>query len=85
MKLLLCKNVTVAFLVSGELVDKLGDLRDTALLVLTIANVLWLTFMIALMQQTRLDVLGTSPASLAFLIVYSVVVILQFISMFRHR
>ena len=65
--------------------EKLGELRDIALLVLTVANVLWLTFMIALMEQTRLDLLGTSPASLAFLMLYAMVLILQFISMLRHR
>ena len=65
--------------------EKFGELRDIALLVLTVANVLWLTFMIALMEQTRLDLLGTSPASLAFLMLYTMVLILQFISMLRHR
>ena len=65
--------------------EKLGELRDIALLVLTVANVLWLTFMIALMEQTRLDLLGTSPSSLAFLMLYTMVLILQFISMLRHR
>jgi len=74
-----------AFNQSGELVEKLGDLRDTTLLVLTVSNVLWLTFMVTIMEQTRLELLGTSFASLAFLIVYGVVLIMQFLSMIWHR
>ncbi|XP_057290350.1 uncharacterized protein LOC130613049 [Hydractinia symbiolongicarpus] len=75
-----------AFNQSGELVEKLGDLRDTCLMVLTVANVLWLTFMVTIMEQgDKLAVLGTSFASVAFLFVYGLVLVFQFISLLWHR
>lgn len=75
-----------AFNSSGELVEKLSDLRDTTLLVMGIANVLWLTFMVTVMNQGKsLNLIGTSFASLAFLAVYSIVLLLQFVAMVFHR
>lgn len=66
--------------------DKLGELRDTCLFVLTVANVLWLVFMITVMEQDDdLNVLGSSFASVAFLAVYTLVLVFQFLSMLWHR
>lgn len=70
----------------GELGDKLGELRDTCLFVLTVANVLWLVFMITVMEQDEeLNILGSSFASVAFLAVYTLVLVFQFLSMLWHR
>ena len=70
----------------GELQEELSELRDTSLLVLAVANVLWLTFMVTIMAQgTKLEWLGTSFASVAFMFIYTVVLVMQFVSMLIHR
>lgn len=75
-----------AFNQSGELVEKLGDLRDTCLLILTVANVLWLVFMVTVMDQKNLSLFHQSSfASVAFLFVYGVVLLFQFFSLLWHR
>jgi len=75
-----------AFNSSGELQEELSELRDTSLLVLAVANVLWLTFMVTIMAQgTKLEWLGTSFASVAFMFIYTVVLVMQFVSMLIHR
>uniref|UniRef100_A0A7M5WVI9 chitin synthase n=1 Tax=Clytia hemisphaerica TaxID=252671 RepID=A0A7M5WVI9_9CNID len=75
-----------AFNQSGDLVNKLGDLRDTCLMVLTVANVLWLAFMITVMSQgDKLNVLGSDFAAVAFLFIYGFVLLMQFLSLLWHR
>ena len=75
-----------AFSQSEELKFKLGELRDLSLAVLAVANVLWLTFMVTVMYQgKKLAIFGTSFASVAFLIVYTVILIFQVIAMLVHR
>ncbi len=63
-----------AFGQSQDLKVKLSELRDTSLVVLIVGNVLWLTFMLTVMQQgQKLTILGTNFASVAFLMVYALV------------
>jgi len=75
-----------AFGQSQELKEKLGELRNTSLIVLVVVNVLWLTFMLTVMSQGKtLQILGTDFASVGFLLVYFSVLLAQGIAMILHR
>ena len=64
---------------SKELKEKLEDLRDSSLAVLIVVNVLWLTFMLTVMNQgEKLEVMGSDFASVAFLMIYFVVSTINF-------
>ena len=68
-----------AFGQSKELKDKLGELRDTSLAVLVVSNVLWLTFMLTVMNQgKKLQLVGSDFASVGFLLVYFLVSLIWF-------
>ena len=63
-----------AFSQSHELKEKLSELRDTSLGVLVVGNVLWLTFMLTVMNQGDvLTILGSDFLSVGFLFVYALV------------
>jgi len=75
-----------AFIKSEELKEKLGELRNTSLTVLVVVNILWLTFMLTVMNQgDKLAVFGTDFASVGFLFIYFLVLLAQVIAMLRHR
>ena len=63
-----------AFSQSQELKEKLSELRDTSLGVLVVGNVLWLTFMLTVMNQGDvLTIFGSDFLSVGFLFVYALV------------
>eukprot|EP00794_Sanderia_malayensis_P016107 gene16107-17728_t len=75
-----------AFGQSQDLKEKLCELRDTSLVVLIVGNVLWLTFMLTVMNQgDKLTILGTNFASVAFLFIYALVLFFQVLAMILHR
>ena len=75
-----------AFSQSDELKDKLVELRNTGLMMLTVVNILWLTIMLTIIAQgKKLHVLNTNFLGLAFLSLYTVVLLVQFCTLLWHR
>ncbi|XP_060607022.1 chitin synthase chs-1-like [Ruditapes philippinarum] len=65
---------------------KLKDLRDTWLIVFAMINVLWLILIATLADKGKLlGVFGSNPIGFAVIAAYSVVLILQFFAMIKHR
>ena len=76
--------VEAAFVQSQELKEKLGELRNTSLTVLVVVNILWLTFMLTVMNQgKKLEVFGTDFASVGFLFIYFLVRRLNYIFLLK--
>lgn len=76
----------IAFSQSDELKDKLVELRNTGLMMLTVINILWLTIMLTIIAQgSKLHVLNTNFLGLAFLSLYTVVLLIQFCTLLWHR
>ena len=50
-----------------------------------IANIIWIILIITLMRQTRLEVLGTNVLGLAFLCIYGLIIVIQFLTLLWHR
>ena len=69
----------------SELANKLADLRNSALLCLIVANVVWIILIYTLTEKTELDVIHTNPFGLAFLVVFGVILAIQFLTMLWHR
>ena len=75
-----------AFGSSEELKGDLIGLRNAALMMLTVANVIWMTIMLAVIGQGRkLEIMGTNFLGLGFLILYTLVLVAQFFTMIWHR
>lgn len=68
-----------------ELKEKLEDLRNYTLMVFLIANGMWIILILALMRQSHLQVLGTNVLGLAFLCVYGLIIVIQFLTLLWHR
>ena len=69
-----------------ELKQKLKDLRNYSLLVLLITNIMWIVFLytLAFPQLAKYN-LPDRAVSLLFLAVFSIILLIQFISMLFHR
>ena len=74
-----------AFDQTSELKEKLEELRNTTLLIFGVSNALWMVMIVALGQQKDLKVLGVDVIGLAFLLIYGVLLILQFLALLGHR
>ena len=74
-----------AFDQTSELKEKLVELRNTTLLIFGVSNALWMVMIVALAQQKDLKVFGVDVIGLAFLLVYGVLIILQFLALLGHR
>ena len=75
-----------AFSQSDELKDKLVELRNTGLMMLTVINILWLTIMLTIIAQgKKLHVLNTNFLGLVFLSLYTIVLVVQFCTLLWHR
>ena len=46
---------------------------------------IWIILIITLMKQTRLEVLGTNVLGLAFLCIYGLIIVIQFLTLLWHR
>jgi chitin synthase len=68
-----------------ELKEKLIELRNSTLLVFAITNVIWLILISTLVTKAQLNVLDTNALGLAFLIVFGLILCIQFICMLLHR
>lgn len=69
----------------AELADKLADLRNSVVLCLVVVNLIWIILMYLLTLKTQLDVVDTNPLGLGFLIVYGILLAIQFFTMLWHR
>ncbi|KAL3887058.1 hypothetical protein ACJMK2_027014 [Sinanodonta woodiana] len=74
-----------AFGLEEDLKEKLGGLRNSMLMVLCVSNTLWIILLASLASQTSLTVVGSNPIGLAFLVIYSIIFVIQFICMLIHR
>ncbi|EDO41482.1 predicted protein, partial [Nematostella vectensis] len=74
-----------AFSTSSELKEKLTSLRNSVLVIFFVANVLWMLLIMVLARHQSLKVLGVDVIGLGFLIVYGVIIIVQFLTMVCHR
>ncbi|XP_013407366.1 uncharacterized protein LOC106171524 [Lingula anatina] len=74
-----------AFGTEEELKDKLVELRNFYLILFAVINALWLIFILLLANEKVLFVLGTNPLGLAFLVVFGIVLVIQFLAMIVHR
>nr|AHX26702.1 chitin synthase [Leucosolenia complicata] len=68
-----------------DLADKLVELRNTSIMAVLIANILWIVIIQTLASHPELNVAGTNPIGLIFLLVYGIVYVTQFLSMLVHR
>ena len=69
----------------AELADKLADLRNSVVLCLVVANLIWVILMYLLISKAELYVIGTNPLGLGFLIVFGILLAIQFLTMLWHR
>merc|ERR1719461_116589 len=75
-----------AFSQSEELHSKLFELRNSALIIFAVCNILWLVIMMALLHQgQKLTLLKSNFLSVVFLFVYAIIMIVQFITLVIHR
>lgn len=74
-----------AFDQTAKLKEKLVELRNTALLIFGVSNVLWMVIVLTLVQQKDLKVFGVDVIGLAFLLIYGFLIILQFLALLGHR
>ena len=75
-----------AFSQSDELRDKLEELRNSGLMMLIVINILWITIMLTIIAQgKKLQVLNTNFLGLAFLFLYTIVLLVQFCTLLWHR
>lgn len=68
-----------------ELKEKLEDLRNSALMVFAIANVIWIILIMSLLKQQNLKVMGTNVLGFAFLCIYGFIIVIQFLTLLWHR
>ena len=69
----------------SELADKLADLRNSVVLCLMVANLVWIILMFTLTKKSKLNVVNTNPLGLAFLVVFGTILAIQFLTMLWHR
>ena len=75
-----------AFSQSDELKEKLIELRNTGLVMLTVINILWMIVMLTIIAQgNKLHILNTNFLGLLFLSLYTIVLLVQFCTLLWHR
>ncbi|KAK6184985.1 hypothetical protein SNE40_007319 [Patella caerulea] len=74
-----------AFSIEVELKDALNNLRSLWLMVLAVTNTLWLILISTMASKIDLVVVGANPIGLAFLVIFGIIFVIQFLSMWVHR
>ncbi|XP_019626126.1 PREDICTED: uncharacterized protein LOC109471283 [Branchiostoma belcheri] len=69
----------------NTLKDKLKDLRDSAIKVLSVVNVLWLVFIVTIAKSDVLHISGHNPLGILSLAVFGLIQVFQFLAMVYHR
>ena len=70
-----------AFDQTSKLKEKLIELRNKALMTFGIINVLWMIIILSLVRHKDLKVLGVDIIGLAFLTIYGLIFVLQFLAL----
>ncbi|XP_052223022.1 uncharacterized protein LOC127838919 [Dreissena polymorpha] len=66
--------------------DQLNELRNTWLMIFAVSNTIWLALIFTLANKGQLfSVFGSNPAGLFVLVLFSLVVAIQFLAMLVHR
>lgn len=68
-----------------SLKKSLEDLRNETVLVFTVTNIIWIVLITLLAQHADLTVLHTNALGLGFLVVYGLIVVIQFLALIWHR
>lgn len=68
-----------------DLKQKLTELRNHTVVVFTLTNIIWIVLITLLAQHANLTVLQTNALGLAFLVVYGLIVVVQFLTLIWHR
>ncbi|XP_063437912.1 uncharacterized protein LOC134718963 [Mytilus trossulus] len=79
------KPTSEAFSLLGQLKIKLEELRNTWLMILLAVNSLWLVLISTLASKINLLVLGSNPVGLVFLLIFGILLLVQFFCMLFHR
>lgn len=74
-----------AFDQTSKLKEKLIELRNKALMTFGVINVLWMIIILSLVRHKDLKVLGVDIIGLAFLTIYGLIFVLQFLALLGHR
>ncbi|XP_052786371.1 uncharacterized protein LOC128221808 [Mya arenaria] len=77
---------STAYGLEEDLKAKLGDLRNAWLMVFAVSNALWMVLIYTLANQGELlSVAGSNPVGLVVLVLFSFVLVIQFLAMILHR
>ncbi|XP_052786209.1 LOW QUALITY PROTEIN: uncharacterized protein LOC128221647 [Mya arenaria] len=77
---------STAYGLEEDLKVKLGDLRNAWLMVFAVSNTLWMVLIFTLANQGQLlSVAGSNPVGLVVLVLFSFVLLIQFLAMILHR
>lgn len=77
---------STAFGLEQDLKRNLGDLRNKWLMIFAISNTLWLVLISTLADKGKLlAVFGSNPVGLGVLLLFSLVLLFQFLAMLVHR
>ncbi|XP_045184960.2 uncharacterized protein LOC123542969 isoform X2 [Mercenaria mercenaria] len=77
---------STAFGLEDDLKAKLGDLRNAWLMIFAVSNTLWLILIYTLADKGQiLSVFGSNPIGLVVLVLFGLVLIIQFLAMIVHR
>jgi len=68
-----------------ERIDQLSDLQKSTSFVFFIISTAWISLILTLSIHTNLSILGSNVAGLAFLVLSTSVIGIQFVTMFFHR
>ena len=74
-----------AFGQHSELADRLAELRNSVVVCLVVANLVWIILIFTLTKRAELNVVGTNPLGLSFLVVFGTILAIQFLTMLWHR
>uniref|UniRef100_A0A2C9M4T4 Uncharacterized protein n=1 Tax=Biomphalaria glabrata TaxID=6526 RepID=A0A2C9M4T4_BIOGL len=74
-----------AFGMEAETKEKLVELRNKWLVLMVICNTLWLIFLSTIARKAKLTVMGANPIGLLFLIIFGLLLFIQFVAMIVHR
>ena len=79
-------NEEDAFSQSDELRSRLVELRNSIMVVYAVLNVLWLVIMMAILNQgEKLKIFNANFLSVAFLVIYAGIMLVQFVTLLIHR
>ncbi|XP_046555805.1 uncharacterized protein LOC124265054 [Haliotis rubra] len=79
------KPTSKTFGIEAELKGRLGELRNSWLMVLAVSNSLWLILIITLAAKTQFKIFGANSLGLSFLLIFGTLLVIQFLAMIIHR